>query len=692
MEGNYMSKSLPKAKTLWLKTAIVGIAVLLATAATPPPTINEYPVPSGLDNPTGITAGSDGALWFTEYNGKIGRITTAGVVTNEYPVPPTNGSIVGIQGITEGSDGALWFTEINWNKIGRITTAGVVTNEYPVPTANSGPVWITAGSDGALWFTEDSGNQIGRITTAGVITEYALPTANSSPIGIAAGPDGALWFTEAGSNKIGRITTAGVITEYPVPTGGSDSQVITTGPDGALWFTEYGSNKIGRITTGGAVTEYPVPTAGFPDGITAGPDGALWFTEISSDKIGRITTAGAVTDYAVPNSSPIGITAGPDGALWFADDNGRIGQVVLGFNPAAKNQAQQEAPIKLGTSGSNINDAACCGTGTLGSLVKDGSGNTYILGANHVLARSNQGQLGESIIQRGFLDTAPRLPACSAGTGTIAVAKLSSYVPLVFGGSVSNYVDAAIAQTLAGSVDPAGGILEIGTISTATVTPKLNMHVEKAGRKTGLTVGSIDTLNFTILIDYSPCGSTSVQTAKFVGQFRILPFNTFGRASDSGSLIVKKVAAGSGPNPVGLLFASDPTGRIVANPINTVLTKLGADLGSSLSFVGTAASGAEVASLAAERPEPEVEAVSLVKDRYDDFLLSLPEAVGHGVSYSNTGSGRVVIRLFLKRMTDAALRAAPTSLEGVPVEVEETGEYHAIQACASVGKTATIKK
>ena len=89
-------------------------------------------------------------------------------------------------------------------KIGRITTAGVVTNEFAVPTANGQPFGIAAGPDGALWFTEQRGNKIGRITTAGSFSEFATPNINSSPNGIAAGPDGALWFTEQGGNKIGR--------------------------------------------------------------------------------------------------------------------------------------------------------------------------------------------------------------------------------------------------------------------------------------------------------------------------------------------------------------------------------------------------------------------------------------------------------------------------------------------------------
>ena len=74
-------------------------------------------------------------------------------------------SSVGVpQGITTGSDGALWFTEFYDNAIGRITTSGTITLT-PTPTANSGPTDITAGPDGNMWFTEAIGN-IGRITTS----------------------------------------------------------------------------------------------------------------------------------------------------------------------------------------------------------------------------------------------------------------------------------------------------------------------------------------------------------------------------------------------------------------------------------------------------------------------------------------------------------------------------------------------
>ena len=91
--------------------------------------------------------------------------------------------------ITAGPDGALWFTENL--AIGRITTSGAIT-EYPLPGGFYSD--ITAGPDSALWFTEMNGDtgKIGRITTAGGLTEYTLPSI--VPTSITVGPDGALWF------------------------------------------------------------------------------------------------------------------------------------------------------------------------------------------------------------------------------------------------------------------------------------------------------------------------------------------------------------------------------------------------------------------------------------------------------------------------------------------------------------------
>lgn len=55
----------------------------------------------------------------------------------------------GPTGITAGNDGALWFTAFDANAIGRITPAGVVTH-YSLPSPSDEPSSIVSGSDGAL--------------------------------------------------------------------------------------------------------------------------------------------------------------------------------------------------------------------------------------------------------------------------------------------------------------------------------------------------------------------------------------------------------------------------------------------------------------------------------------------------------------------------------------------------------------
>ena len=106
--------------------------------------------------------------------------------------------------ITAGPDGALWFTNLgnkaNHGSIGRITTSGKVT----IYTGGGidAPAGITVGPDGALWFTNSAGNSIGRITTSGKISDYTA-TGVANPIGITNGPDHVLWFTDALQPRLG---------------------------------------------------------------------------------------------------------------------------------------------------------------------------------------------------------------------------------------------------------------------------------------------------------------------------------------------------------------------------------------------------------------------------------------------------------------------------------------------------------
>jgi virginiamycin B lyase len=161
-------------------------------------------VPEDLDIsvlPAGITTGPDGNLWFADRgNGAIFRMTPAGAFT-----PFRTDADTSATAITTGPDGALWFTASNI--IGRITTAGVVTDEFVVPGAFANMTGITTGPDGALWVTSQTTNKLLRVETSGEMKEFPLD-AGAQPVAIVTGPDDALWFTEPGVNKIGRLDPA----------------------------------------------------------------------------------------------------------------------------------------------------------------------------------------------------------------------------------------------------------------------------------------------------------------------------------------------------------------------------------------------------------------------------------------------------------------------------------------------------
>ena len=258
----------------------------------------------------GITMGPDGALWLPIGQFSIGRMTTNGNVTNVSPLP------IGITqptGITTGSDGNLWFTTRVPSAIGRITPSGTITMfGLPLPSL---PYAITGGSDGNLWFTLQGTNRIGRMTTSGSFTDYQVPTGFSGLAGITAGPDGNLWFTENLAGRIGRITTAGVIDEFPLA-GDPRPAGIVTGPDGNIWFTEQRAARVGRITPEGVITEFPAPP--FAAGIGSAY-GALWLAR--PGEITRVTTSGNTESFNVPLFVPsaVGVTTDSDGRLWVTD-------------------------------------------------------------------------------------------------------------------------------------------------------------------------------------------------------------------------------------------------------------------------------------------------------------------------------------------------------------------------------------
>jgi hypothetical protein len=170
--------------------------------------------------------------------------------------------------------------------------------------------------------------------------------------------------------------------------------------------------------------------------------------------------------------------------------------------------------------------------------VQDNQGVQYILSNNHVVGLSGRATAGDDISQPGLIDS-----NCQVAT---VVADFTVAPGLNTG------VDAGIAQLRPGQMNSTGSIEDIGTISSVVREPTVGLQVQKSGRTTGHTTGTISSINATVSVRYSnECGKNGGTLFTFTNQV-VVGSSTFSAGGDSGSLIV---TTGNCPQPVALLFA-----------------------------------------------------------------------------------------------------------------------------------------
>jgi hypothetical protein len=378
------------------------------------------------------------------------------------------------------------------------------------------------------------------------------------------------------------------------------------------------------------------------------------------------------------------------------------------------NWVTQLRPIEMGTTGGNLKDnynhpAACC-SGTLGALVEDDSGNYYVLSCNHVLARQNHAGRGSIITQPGLVDA-----ECTLGKSN-AVAKLTAFVPL----KRRNMVDAALALiTSTNDVDVTGPIIAIGQTSTNTFVPPLGSTVAKSGRTTGYTIGTVAAVDATLTVAYTPCNRPTMKPAMrtFTNQVIVTPpsfggFN-FGGEGDSGSLVVEynpditggttNVAGGvtnivgvstnivggttnvvggvtnEFPRVVGILFAGSSQATAV-NPIAPSLAQLSKRLGgASLHMVGSTNAPAPARASAREESYgltvESYKKASAIKSATETDLLKIPGVVGVGIGKQTGDNTQAAVDVFVDQDTPELRGILPTSIDGLPVQIIETGTF-----------------
>ena len=243
-----------------------------------------------------------------------------------------------------------------------------------------------------------------------------------------------------------------------------------------------------------------------------------------------------------------------------------------GVDPTSKFQT----PVPIGVSAGNMESIqqvlslVNCTTGTLGARVKDSNGNLYALSNNHVFALSNMATPHSQIVQPGPADADPVCSQDLSHYNPIGI--LEPFESINFSQGSTNTIDAAMAKVDSNTVGNATPSDGYGIPQNALMTCNSdcsnlsNLAVQKYGRTTGLTKGTITGINVTISVDYN------AGTTIFTDQIEISAIGkgAFIKSGDSGSLLVTDPTA----QPVGLIFAGDRRGKMgFANRIDLVLNR-----------------------------------------------------------------------------------------------------------------------
>lgn len=505
------------------------------------------------------------------------------------------------------------------------------------------------------------------------------------------------------TNAYQPVTAVVTVTPGFISTVTPENATLSSGSTLALNATiaQVGGGSINWALSGsGASVTAPPSGAGSISGATCQSSGLG-----SSNPI--YTTCSAT--YTAPGSVPAG-SVYATGAV--ASNSATISSAKLLLNSSGinssplQNQATQTGVAQMGASGGNNNDVDVdssgyvtdCASGTLGALVKDQASNLYILSNNHVLAESDQGRIGDTIIQPGLVDTGCTQLATGI-TGISAVATLQYWVPLI---NVAYNVDAALATTSSASVDTSGAIISLGAAGgganpIASAAPVggtgevlnaanlNNIHVAKSGRTTGLTCSTVDTIDISVTIKYykDAAGSQFYTSKTYTNQIGV-PGNYFSDAGDSGALLVDT----SNAQPLGLFYgAGIPSGsdtvESFSNPIGDVLTELSqyssAPSGTTFTMVGGAPHtvnclnyDANTATSSAAVSSARMNAASAVATQSGNALVDASKGIlGVAAGKSLDQPGQAAILVYVDQNRSGSV-AVPQSIGGIPTRVVPT--------------------
>lgn len=309
-------------------------SVLQVNAESDSIVVKEWDIPTPNSAPHDIVVGSNGMIWFTEFNSnKIGMFNPNTEEFKEFPIPTPSSKP---HGLVSDIHGNIWFTEVGAAKIGKLDPVTGAIVEFSTPTSNAGPHTPIFADENTLWFTEQSASQIGKMDIiTGQMQEFETLTESANPYGIITDEKGNAWFAELRGHYVGRVdAVTGVVTEYSLPTENSGPRRIAIDSNGILWITQYNVGKIASLDpVTNEIREYDtsVKSSG-PYAIWVDPNDNVWFSMTGIYKMGKFDqTTQMIQEYDMPSPETHikFIHSDDDGNIWFPNyNNNKIGVIL----------------------------------------------------------------------------------------------------------------------------------------------------------------------------------------------------------------------------------------------------------------------------------------------------------------------------------------------------------------------------
>ncbi|MFQ5737958.1 MAG: hypothetical protein ACE5JX_03015 [Acidobacteriota bacterium] len=324
-----------------------------------------------------------------------------------------------------------------------------------------------------------------------------------------------------------------------------------------------------------------------------------------------------------------------------------------------------DRPTPMGVSTGTTPSSPFIFAGTAGMRVRSlmNPNQKFILSNNHVLGAigptlcPDTAPIGTAVLQPGNLDI-----GFDPGPDPFyVVGNLAAKIALKFSAGSINLIDSAIASTTTADADTM--ILGIGNPAPSVAFAAPGDAVVKAGRTTGVTSGTVASVNGSFNVNYGAgCG-----TARFIRQVEVTP-GSFSSGGDSGSAILNSASRA----PVALLFAGSSQSTI-GNPMIFVyiLLRVFVDGPSSVSSLNDV-----IREYDSMQKDPRMGRLMEIQAREEPAIFRHRGVVGMSIGLAQNGED-LAFRVYVKAMTPELRGSLPRQLDGVPVRVIESGEFNA---------------